>query len=550
MSTNKVTTGINGLDKILNGGYLAQKPSLIKGGPGSGKTSLSLFFLEAQIRLNHSVILVTCDESPESILAYMDNFGLNGTEHYRSGALAILDFRPHVFDEVAGEYELDVLLFRIMQAKNKNNAQALVIDSLQDLLLGLSNCNKELELLKLFAWSRTEKMTLLTTIAESSSVLKTELLEEYAADCVITMQQKITNNLMTRYLRVIKLRGFAYGTNEYPFSIKSNGVSILPVTETRLNANIGIKYLLTGIEYLDSMLNSKGYLEGSTVMFTGRSGTAKTIFAASLAQHAIKQGKKVLYVSFEESPDELINHLKSVNIDFMTHLKHRKLVINSRRTVEMGLEDHIISIIDIIEHERIDLIVLDPISAFLDMGSVLEIKMLLIRFISYMKSNRLTQIFTELLPDYSGEYSSLSLSSMTDTWIRLRRVEDNGEFNRLISIIKSRGIKISNQVKEFLVTENGIHIEDPYIGEGKMLFGTEKENRILHDIEQEKNLSREITHLEAEIQRLEAQYQAQRHSNDAQYQHEKYTITQKLNELTDKINKKKSMRTANKQLRE
>ncbi|HRD68793.1 MAG TPA: circadian clock protein KaiC [Legionella sp.] len=478
MPNKKITTGISGLDKVLEGGYLLNKPTLIKGGPGSGKTIFTLFFIHAQIQNGSSVILVSCDEAPENLISYMDYFGLSGTEHQKSGKLIILDFRPQLNEEVSGSYELDMLLFRITQAKNKINAKALVVDSLQDLLLGLNECKKEIELLKLFSWSRGQNITFISTIADSTNLLKAELLEEYAVDGVIKLKQHLNNNLMTRYLRVVKLRGASYGTNEYPFTILDQGVSILPITDTRLNTAISKKYISTGIKQLDVMLDNKGYQEGSSVMFTGRSGTAKTIFAASLSDAAIKKGKKVLYVSFEESPDALMHHLLSVNIDFERHVKNKKLIINSRRTIEMGLEEHIISIVDLVEKNGCDIIVLDPISAFIDMGSLIEIKLLLIRFISYMKAKGHTQIFTELIPDFSGEFSNLSLSSMTDTWIRLRQVENNGEFNRLISVVKSRGTKTSNQIKEFLITHEGIILEDPYIGDNKMLFGSAKQSNI------------------------------------------------------------------------
>ncbi|MDP3269260.1 MAG: circadian clock protein KaiC, partial [Legionella sp.] len=529
---------------------LLNKPTLIKGGPGTGKTIFTLFFIHAQIQNGSSVIIVSCDEAPANLISYMDYFGLSGTEFKKSGKLTILDFRPQINEEVSGAYELDMLLFRIIQAKNKINAQALVVDSIQDLLLGLHECNKEIELLKLFSWSRSQKMTFLSTIAESTNLLKAELLEEYAVDCVIKLKQHLNNNLMTRYLRVVKLRGASYGTNEYPFTILAQGVSILPITDTRLNTPISKKYISTGIKQLDLMLDNKGYQEGSSVMFTGRSGTAKTIFAATLSDAAIKKGKKVLYVSFEESPDALMHHLLSVDIDFERHVKNKKLIINSRRTIEMGLEEHIISIVDLVEKNGCDIIVLDPISAFIDMGSLIEIKLLLIRFISYMKAKGHTQIFTELIPDFSGEFSNLSLSSMTDTWIRLRQVENNGEYNRLISVVKSRGTKTSNQIKEFLITHKGIFLEDPYIGDNKMLFGSAKYSQILKDEELADTALIQIAYLEEKLKLIEEEFHAQQKMAQARYTTQKQHLAFEKSEIISHGEKFIKQSVSNKRLRE
>lgn len=550
MTQIKTTSGIAGLDKVLSGGYLNNLPTLIKGGPGSGKTIISLFFIHEQIRANGAAILVTCDESPEQLLSHMDSFGLSGTELYRAGKLILLDFRPHVFDQISGEYELNTLLFRIVQARKRGFVQALVIDSLQDMLLGLAESKRDLELLKLFSWVREEKLTLLVTIADSTSLLNSQLIEEYAVDCVIYLQQHMHNNLMTRYLRVIKLRGASYGTNNYPFTIKDNGVSILPITDTRLNAQVSKNYLSTGIAHLDLMMAGKGYREFSTVMFTGRSGSAKTIFAASLMSAAIKAGKKGLYVSFEESPSDLIDNLKSVNIDFDYLVQSELLKIDSRRIVEMGMEEHIISIISLIDNFHINYIVLDPISAFLETCSHMEVKMLLIRFIALMKVKGVTLILTELIPDGAGEYSNLSISSMSDTWIRLRQIEHNGEFNRLINIIKSRGIKTSNQVKEFYITDEGITIEEPYIGDSQMLFGSAKKARVLLDEQQELSRKTEISSIEEQISALSNEFEAQKTILEAQFKHKHNELALKKKYVVNEVKQNQRTRDDNKRLRE
>ncbi|HAU0206987.1 TPA: circadian clock protein KaiC [Legionella pneumophila] len=550
VNTNKAKTGIKGLDDILNGGYLKNKPTLLKGSPGTGKTIFTLFFTHEQLKSNNSVIYVTCDESPEQILAHMDGFNLESSKFLQEGKLLILDFTPILTDEVAGEFNINALLLRIEQAQQKIKADTLIIDSLQSLLLGIKNYDPNYELLRLFQWARQKNLTVLTTMAETQTILQTEIYDEYVVDCAIELKQKVKNDLMTRYLRIIKNRGSSHGTNEYPFSITHNGISLLPITSTKLNTTIPAEYLRTGIKALDKMLDNKGYQTGSQIIISGRSGTAKTLFAASFAQSAVRQGRKVLFISFEESPNDLIHHVKSINIDLMKYITKKKLHINSRRSVEMGLEDHIISIIELTEEKQFDVLILDPISALLDLGNTMEVKRLFIRFISYMKSLNKTLLFTELIPDYSKELTILGLSSLTETWIRLSNVESNGEFNRLIHIAKARGIKTSNQIKEFYVTDKGINIEAPYLGDNQMMFGSQKSAHILREKQELQQRKEEIKRIELEIDKLAETQRAQLKIQEATFLAKRTELIAKKNELIAKEEALIKRMESNKLLRE
>ncbi|MDW9140986.1 circadian clock protein KaiC, partial [Legionella pneumophila] len=391
--------------------------------------------------------------------------------------------------------------------------------------------------------SHTQNSIIAPTMAETQTILQTEIYDEYVVDCAIELKQKVNNDLMTRYLRIIKNRGSSHGTNEYPFSITHKGISLLPITSTKLNTTIPAEYLRTGIKVLDRMLDNKGYQTGSQIIISGRSGTAKTLFAASFAQSAVRQGRKVLFISFEESPNDLIHHVKSINIDLMKDITKKKLHIDSRRSVEMGLEDHIISIIELTEEKQFDVLILDPISSLLDLGNTMEVKRLFIRFISHMKSINKTLFFTELIPDYSKELTILGLSSLTETWIRLSNVESNGEFNRLIHIAKARGIKTSNQIKEFYVTDKGINIEAPYLGDNQMMFGSQKSAHILREKQELQQRKEEIKRIELEIDKLAETQRAQLKIQEA-------TFLAKRNELIAKEEALIKRMESNKLLRE
>ncbi|WP_106225131.1 circadian clock protein KaiC [Legionella pneumophila] len=550
MNINKVNTGIKGLNDILNGGYLKNKPTLLKGSPGTGKTIFTLFFTYEQLKSNNSVIYVTCEESPEQIISHMDGFNIESKKFLQEGKLLILDFTPILIDEVAGEFDINALLLRIEQAQQKIKADTLIIDSLQSILLGIKNYDPNYELLRLFQWARQKKLTVLTTIAETQTILQTDLYDEYVVDCAIELKQKVKNDLMTRYLRIIKNRGSSHGTNEYPFSITHNGISLLPITNTKLDTIASGEYLSTGIKSLDKMLGDKGYPIGSHGIITGRSGTAKTLFAASFAQSAVRQGKKVLFISFEETPSDLIRHAKSINIDLMKCITQKKLQINSRRSVEMGLEDHIISIINLTEQKQFDVLILDPLSSLLDLGNQTEVKRLFIRFVSYMKSHNKTLLFTELIPDYLEEKSELGLSSLTEIWIRLTNIQSNGEFNRLIHIAKARGIKTSNQIKEFYVTDKGIRIEEPYIGDNQMVFGSQKSACILREKQEYHLRKQEIKRIEREIQVLEEELLAQQKIQEIGYLAKRNALMSKKNKLLAQEQEIITRMESNKLLRE
>lgn len=546
MDAEKTTTGISGLDSVLNGGYLKHKPTLIKGTPGAGKTIFSLFFAAAQIRENGSVVYVTCDERPEQIIAYMDSFGLQGSKLEAQGKLFILDFTRALDEEIVGEFNINALLLRVEHATKKINAEVLIIDSLQSLFLAFRDYDPQLELLRLYRWARDKKLTSLTTMADIKGILSVDLYDEYVVDCAIHLQQRISNNLMTRYLRVVKLRGSSHGTNEYPFALMNHGVSLIPITETRLDIAISKRHISTGIQGLDDMLDGKGYQEGTPVMISGRSGTAKTLFAASFAKACLAQGKKVLFVSFEESPSHLIHHFLSIDIDLRPYVENKHLTINSRRSVEMGLENHIISIIETTKAMACDVIIVDPISSLLDLGDAMDVKMIFIRFISYMKSKNKSLLFTELLRDDSYEHSVLGLSSLTDTWIRLNYLETNGEFNRLLYISKSRGIKTSNQVKEFLIKAEGIVIEEPYVGNKEMVFGSRKAACILEDEQEQAHHAQEIIDLDNELKAIDEELAAHEKMQKTIYETRKNSLLRKKKKLVFDETLMQARRRANK----
>jgi circadian clock protein KaiC len=355
---------------------------------------------------------------------------------------------------------------------------------------------------------------------------------------------------MTRYLRVLKMRGSAHGSNSYPFSLNHNGVSLLPITATHLDEVTTSERCSTGIPRIDEMLGGEGYFKASSLMISGRSGSGKTILANTLLNQALVRGEKAIYVSFEESQSDLIRNLQSVGIDLSSYSNTGQLLIHSGRAIEMGLEDHLISIIDLADKESPGLLVLDPVSALIDMGSSNMVKMLMIRFITHIKEMGSTLVLTELLPDASEDYSDLTISSLVDTWFRLRQLESNGELNRMINVVKSRGSNTSNQIKEFTIGDKGIEVEDPYIGDGEVVIGSARITRIQQEQEEVDRKRYELEQVEHAFSTLQTAYLSKQKILEADFESEKRELQRNIDELKRQASQVIDQRNAMQKLRD
>ncbi len=545
----RISTGIQGLDTILNGGYADSSLILLKGEPGTGKTIFGLSFAHAVLAAGEGVVVATCDEHPDSLVAYLDSMNMEGSKYAAEGRLQFLDFRPYLEETVVGEYDLAILQLRIKKAIESAGSNRLVIDSLENLHLAMKGNTFRPEMMSLFQWIRDTEITALITAGEHHESGAIHAFEDYAVDCVIQLKQHLESRLMTRYLRVIKQRGSAHGTNEYPFILTNRGASLIPVTDANLTAKVSDTRIGTGLEKLDQMLGGSGYYRGTTLMISGSAGTGKSILAATLLSESLRQGLPALYLALEESPDEVIRNIRSVNVDLSPYVDSGLLLMKSTRPAEMGLENHLIQIAQLAQDAGAKLVVIDPISAFSDMGSPLEVKMMLMRFTNHMKNQRITLLFTDLTST-KAETSDLYVSSLVDTWILLRQIERNGELNRLLYLVKGRGLATSNQVKEFCLTNHGVKIEDPYIGPGGMVVGTEKVTREQEDTAQEKLWIGELQKMQTEMKVIEQTYQEKLTKIQALRQKDEYELSIEIERLQERIQQAVHHRAIRKELRE
>jgi circadian clock protein KaiC len=271
----------------------------------------------------------------------------------------------------------------------------------------------------------------------------------------------VNEQVSTRRLRIVKYRGSLHGTNEYPFLIGRDGISVMPITSSRLEHGASTERISSGVQELDQMLGGKGFYRGSSILLTGTAGTGKSSLAAAFVEAACRRGERCLYLAFEESRDQIIRNMRSIGIDLQPYLDRGLLRIHAARATLTGLEMHLLTIRDLMEEWKPKVMVVDPITDFGVVGSVLEVKAAVARMIDFMKSYGITALLISLVPeDTAVAESVVGISSVTDTWISLRNLEKNGERHRGLYILKSRGMAHSHQVRSFLLTDEGIRIGD------------------------------------------------------------------------------------------
>lgn len=522
----KCPTGIQGLDEITNGGLPKGRPTLICGSAGCGKTLLSMEFLvRGATQYGEPGVFLSFEETTEELTQNVASLGWD-LEQLIADKLINID---HLYIDPAdihetGDYDLEGLFIRLNSAIDSIGAKRVVLDTVEVLFSGLSNASiVRAELRRLFRWLKTKGVTAMITGERGDNSLTRQGLEEYVSDCVIRLDQRIHEELSTRRLQILKYRGSHHGSNEYPFLIEENGISVLPITSIGLNHKISSDRVSTGIPRLDVMLGGQGYFRGSSALITGMAGTGKSTLAAFFAAAACDRGERCLYIAFEEAPQQILRNMRSVGLDLEQHLEQGNLQIQALRPTAHGLELHLVQIHRWLNTFRPHSVVIDPISNLTLTGSVLQAKAFFMRLIDYLKSQQITAVMTNLITGGSPlEHTEIGISSLMDTWLEVRIVESNGERNRILQVIKSRGMEHSNQVREFRLSSQGVDLVDIYLGQGKVLTGTARIQQEAADqrarIQQQQQIARRRRELEQQRHALQSQISALQQQMDAETQ--------------------------------
>ena len=520
----KAPTGIQGLDEITGGGLPKGRPTLVCGGAGCGKTLLAMEFLvRGATEFNEPGVFMAFEENAKDLAQNVASLGFDLKDLIARKKI-VVDFvyieRSEI--EESGEYDLEGLFIRLGNAIDSIGAKRVVLDTIESLFAGLPNpLILRAELRRLFRWLKDKGVTAIITGERGEGTLTRQGLEEYVSDCVIVLDHRVSEQTSSRRLRVVKYRGSTHGTNEYPFLIDEDGISVLPVTSLALQHIVSSERVPTGIPRLDAMLGGTGYYRGSSVLVSGTAGTGKSSFAAHFADAACRRGERALYFSFEESPSQIMRNMRSIGIDLQPWVKKGLLQFHANRPSFAGLETHLAMKHKVISDFKPQVVILDPLNSFVIGDNKVGVHSMLMRLLDYLKMKQITGLFTNLTS--SGgvlEQTEVAISSLIDTWLLLRAIDSGGERNRGLSILKSRGMAHSNQIREFLLTDHGVELRDVYVGASGVLTGSarltqeaqDKAVQMLHKQEIERRqleLKSKHQALEAQIVALRAEFEPQ-----------------------------------------
>lgn len=530
----KCPTGIEGLDEIMQGGLPRGRTTLVCGDAGCGKTLLGMEFLvRGATQFDEPGVCLSFEETAEELATNAASPGFDVAALVAQKKLLI----DHVLldrgqIEETGDYDLEALFIRIADAVESIGAKRVLLDCIEALFAGLANESiLRSELRRLFRWLKEKKLTCIITGERGEGRLTRHGIEEYVSDCVILLDHRVTETVLTRRLRVVKYRGSTHGTNEYPFLIESDGISILPVTSARMKSCASSIRVSTGIPALDDMFRGKGYFQGSSILVSGTSGTGKTSLAAHLVNAACARGERCVFFSFEESAEQIVRNIRSIGIDLGRWVDQGLLLFHSSRPTTFALEMHLVKIHKTVQQFKPSIVAVDPVTAFLHSGSTAEVRGMLLRLIDFLKEKGITTLMTTLTGGSSVEMQTdVEISSLVDTWLLVRGLESAGERNRALYILKSRGDAHSNQIREFIMTDRGVELRQVYLGEKGMLTGSARSMQEALDaslaLSAEQQIEKGRTLAERRRKTLEAQIAALQLEIEAEEQESRQIVAQ------------------------
>jgi len=517
----KSPTGIAGFDEVTNGGVPKGRPTIVCGGPGCGKTMFAAEFLvRGAIEFNEPGVLMTFEETSEEMSKNVASLGfdLKKLTAKKKMVLEYVRIEPAEIQET-GEYDLEGLFIRLQHAVKAVGAKRVVLDTVEAIFSGFSNTGMlRAEIRRLFRWLKDHGLTTVVTAEKGEGSLTRYGLEEYVSDCVIFLDHRVTDQISTRRMRVVKYRGASHVADEIPFLIDERGFSVMPSSSMKLDHAVSNERISSGVKDLDDMLEGKGFYRGSSVLVSGTAGTGKSSLAAHFAEETCRNGERCLYVALEESPAQAMRNMRSIGLDLEKQVRKGLLRFEAWRPTQSGLEMHLLHIHKLVQQHKPAAVIIDPLTSLM-VSSTDQLHSVLMRLIDFLKTQQITGFFTALTAGRNKEIeeTDVGISSLIDTWIFARDVELNGERNRCIHVLKSRGMANSNQIREFLMSKEGIRLVPVYVGSGAVLTGSARATQEARETaeslvrqqtaeEQQRVLSDKRKALDAQIAELRSQF--------------------------------------------
>ena len=508
----KLPTGIRGFDQLSHGGFPRHRTSLLIGGPGAGKTVFALQCLVNAARQHRAAgIFVAFEESPGQIIANSATFDW-GLASLGPKKLFMMDAHLSPTLIKTGDFDLAGMLAMLAAKKQEIDAQWIVFDGIDVLLTLLQDPIAEMrELYRLRDWLADNALTAIVTAkSEGPSSEATHYgFLQFMVDCVVRLDRRLEDRVSVQTVRITKYRGSGFAAAEFPLSFGPSGVEVGAVKTADIGHKASTERLSAGFEQLDVMLGG-GVFRGTSTLISGVPGTSKTTLAGKFIEAACRRGERALFVSFDESGEQITRNLSSVGIQLRTHIKSGLLRMYSVHTEGFSAEEHLLKINSLIAEDPPRCMAIDPLTAIAKAGTVDAARTVANRLIYMIKGEQITLMVTALseAEGPGGEATDLQISTIADTWIHLSYLVRGGERNRALTIVKSRGTWHSNQVRELILSNSGLSLSDVYTAGGEVLMGTlrwEKEAE-----ERAKNLRQraEFDHKRRELEFAEASTRA------------------------------------------
>jgi len=550
----KCPTGIQGLDDLTSGGLPRGRPTLVCGGAGCGKTLLAAEFLvRGATQFGEPGVFMSFEETAAELNSNVASLGFDLTGLVRRKKI-VVDYVYIERSEIqeTGEYDLEGLFVRLNHAIDSIGAKRVVLDTLEALFAGLPNeAILRAELRRLFRWLKAKGVTAVITAERGREQLTRHGLEEYVSDCVILLDHRVHEQIATRHLRVVKYRGALHGTNEFPFLIGEDGISVSPITLLGLDHKVPTGRISTGIPRLDAMLGGRGFFRGSSILLTGTPGAGKTSVAACFAQAAARRGDRVLFFSFEESPSQIVRNMRSIGLRLESLVQRGSLRFHAARPTLCGLEMHLATMFKEIAAFRPAVVIVDPITSLLAAGTDHETKGMVTRLVDYLKVGQVTSLFSSLTHGgHALQQSETAMSSLMDSWLLLQDLEGNGERNRVLYVLKARGMAHSNQVREFLISDRGIDLVDAYIGPSGVLTGASRVAQASREAAEALAGEQDATRRTRESERRRTELEQQIAALRVEYQTEQGDLRRAAEQMSTRTRAKTAVRTELARLRQ
>ena len=473
----RVPTGVRGFEHISLGGLVQGRTTLLVGTSGSGKT---LFATEVLYRAiterDAAAVFVTFEEKPADVVRNVKQLGWNLSELVAANRLIILDASmDRSIVQEAGSYDLSGIIAQIVDSIQEIGARYVVLDSLGALFYQFENPGiLRREILRLVDQLREMGVTSIMTAerVEEYGPITRFGIEEFVSDCVVVLRHQLLDEKVRRTIQIYKLRGDRHYKDEFPFTIETQGVVILPLSAAELTQASSTTRVSFGSASLDRMAGS-GLFQDSVILISGPTGSGKTLMGTTFASEACRRGERVLFLGYEESRPQLMRNAHSWGLEFEEWERKGLLKTVCQYPEALGLEGHLYAVEREIEEFRPTRLVIDSISALERVGNVRNFREFVIGLTGFVKQQQVCTLLTSSSPSLSGgdSITDAHISTITDAIILLRYVERDGALSRGVIIIKMRGSQHDKRFHEFTISSKGLEIGMPFLHVPTALLG-------------------------------------------------------------------------------